>query len=526
MAETIPAPSPTVIPTSPPARPTPSPERLAQIIEAGPDSPTVFNPLLPESASAQRAIDNLFDTLLGVDARTAALEPHLASSWDMSTDNLTVTFHLRADVTWHDGQPFTARDITFTFDAIRKTDAAPLLKARLAAITGFSAPDDRTVVVAFGRSACPLLSEVGQIPILPRHLLEGKELTDTSFNTQAAVGTGPFRFGQRDLSGGVHLLRNDHYFLGAPRFEEWVYRPISDTLTLQAALKSGDVDLAAISPADAAALEKETSLRLLAYSQPEYAAVILNTIQPTLSDVRVRQALSYAIDRRRLLDETLGGRGTLIDGPLLPGHWAYSAATETHDYNPARARQLLAEAGWEDTNGDGLLEKDGALLRMGLSVNGENALRQNIALRVQRDWLSIGVAAEVQPIEFPSLVERLFGHHFDAAVFSWPVHPDPDQTRFWASDQNALWSGFNVASYANTEKVDPALQAGREAGACSPQNRAPAYAQVQAALAADQPYIFLFAPTAYVAANNRFEGPLPGPYASLSWNIVHWQPKS
>ena len=220
------------------------------------------------------------------------------------------------DVTWHDGQPFTARDVTFTFDAIRKTDAAPPLKARLAAVTAFSAPDDRTVVVAFSRSACPLLSEVGQIPILPRHLLEGKELTDTGYNTQA-VGTGPFRFGQRDASGEVHLLRNDHYFLGAPHFNEWVYRPISDTVALQAALKSGDVDLAAISPADAAGLEKEASLRLLAYSQPEYDAVILNTIQPALADVRVRYALSDAIDRRKLLDETLGGRGTLIDGPLL-----------------------------------------------------------------------------------------------------------------------------------------------------------------------------------------------------------------
>ena len=136
------------------------------------------------------------------------------------------------------------------------------------------------------------------------------------------------------------------------------------------------------------------------------------------------------------------------------------------------------------------------------------------------------MAAEVQSIEFPSLVERLFGHHFDAAIFSWPVHPDPDQTRFWASNQNALWSGFNVASYSEYRKGrSQRLQAGLWAGACSPQTRAPAYAQVQAVLAVDQPYIFLFAPTAYVAAGTRFEGPLPGPYAGLSWNIAQWQLK-
>jgi peptide/nickel transport system substrate-binding protein len=513
----------TLTPPPPPATLTPSAERLAQVIEAGPEAPAVFNPLLPAGASAQRVIDNLYDTLLTIDAQSAALEPRLASTWQVSTDNMTVTFHLRTDVTWHDGQPLTARDVVFTFDAIRKLDAAPALKAQLAFASRVLAPDDRTVVIGFDRSACPLLAEVGQIPILPRHLLEGRELTNANFNTRAPVGTGPFRFERQDASGDVHLSRNDQYFLGVPHFSEWVYRPITDTAALSAALHDGALDLATVSSEQAVALDTAGASRLLAYPQPEYYAIILNMGQPSLEDVRVREALSAAIDRQGLLGEVFAGRATLLNGPLLPGHWAYTAATAPESYDPARARRLLAEAGWTDSNHDGLLEKNGTPLRIGLSVNGENALRQSIAARVQRNWLAVGVAAEVQAVEFSTLVERLFGHHFDASVFSWPVHADPDQTRFWASSQNVLWSGFNVASYSSIDKVDPALHEGLWAAACDPKIRAPAYAQMQAALAADLPYIFLLAPNAYVAASARLAGLQPGPYAGLSWNIEQWQ---
>lgn len=507
--------------TAPPATATISPERLSEVIEAGADVPSVFNPLLPEAAPAQRVIDNLFDTLLTVDAETGQVTPHLASGWDISTDNLMVTFHLRSDVVWHDSEPFTADDVAFTFEAIHQAGVSAVLKARLNAVTGVSSPDSQTLVVSFSRSACSLLPDIGQIPILPGHLLRGQELTDAKFNTEAPIGTGPFRFKALSSSGDVELLRNDKYFLGSPHFSAWVYRRISDTAALPADLNAGAVDVAELSPAQTAQLEPPS--RLLTYQKPEYYAIVLNTAQSPLVDVAIRQALSCAIDRDKLVSEVLGGRGTVIDGPILPGHWAYSVPEDLHHYDPAQAQQLLTEAGWTDANHDGIREKNGVPLRIGLSVNGENPIRTAIAARVQRDWLSVGVAAEVQTVEYAVLVERLFGHNFGAAVFSWPVHPDPDQTRLWASDENAMWSGFNFASYSNTVQVDAALYAGLVAEACNPKDRASAYAEVLSALAADQPYIYLFVPNAYLATSARLEGVRPGPYASLSWNIWQWQ---
>lgn len=487
--------------------------------------PPSFNPLSPgEDDPARRVIDNVFDTLLVVNAGDAALEPGLASAWSVTTDTLTVTFSLRADAVWHDGEPFTAADVLFTFDAVEAPRVDTPLKSNLAQVRGYLAPDSHTVIVSLSRPDCSVLYDLAQIPILPRHLFESGELTTDALELDVPIGTGPFRFGTRLPGGGVRLERNETYFAGVPAFRSWTYRPITDTAELIHSLQAEEVDLAPVYPQQAASFPQDGPVRLLSYPQPEYFALILNHSAPYLEDPRVRQALAHAIDRPRLVQELLGGAGRVIDMPWLDQHWACDASPTVYAYDPQRAERLLREAGWSDTDGDGLLDRDGAPLHIGISVNGENALRSRIALAVQRYWIAVGISAELRYVEFPVLVENLFTHRFDAAAFSWPIHADPDQAHLWMSAKNGPRPNFNFAAYED-ERLDEALLAGLTAAGCDSDLRTQAYSQAASIIARELPYIFLFVSDDFVAVNTRLEGVQPGPYAGLGWNIHRWRPR-
>jgi len=512
----------TLAPTPTPLPPTAAPTPHVGVVEAGSAIPTGFNPLLPDNAPSQRVTDNLFDSLLRVNAQSAVLEPALASQWTLSTEGVTVTFRLRDDVLWHDGQPFTADDVVYTFDAIRDPKLGSPFQANLAGVARFYAPDRQSFVVALTYPDCSALYAIGQVPILPRHLLAGKDSPAEGFNTTNPVGTGPFKFKAKLPGGEVHLERNERYFAGAPQFPEWTYRPISETQQLVRDLETGAVDLAPVPRETIGAFSAGSPVSVTAYLQPEYYVVILNTAYPPLADVKTRQALAEAIDRSRLVQEVLQGHGRVIESSWLPGHWASSGPAASLEYNPDVARRLFSEAGWEDQNKDGLLDKKGVPLEISLSVNVENPLRKGAALAVQHDWITNGVSAEVHFVNFPSLVEKLFAHKFQAAIFSWPVHPDPDQSQIWASGEAEKYVGFNFGSYSNPS-VDDALARGLAAAGCDGPARAKAYQQAVAALAQDRPYIFLFVPEAFLAANRQLAGVQPGPYADLSWNIPQWR---
>lgn len=386
----------------------------------------------------------------------------------------------------------------------------------------FYAPDAQSFVAVLSRPDCSALYGIGQVPILPRHLVSGHDARAQAFNTTAPVGTGPFKFESRLPDEGVQLGRNERYFAGAPQLPQWTYRPISDTQRLLGDLEAGLVDLAPV-PRDAVGSISATGpVSVAAFLQPEVYAVVLNALYPPLADAKTRQALARAVDRPRLLREVLDGRGRLLDSSWLPGHWASADPLTSTEHSSESAQRLFSEAGWEDTDGDGLLDRNGVPLQIGLSVNVENPLRKGAALAVQRDWIENGVSAELHFVDFPALVEKLFAHVFQAAIFSWPVHPDPDQNQLWASDQAEKYVGFNFSSYSNPT-VDEALASGTAAADCDRAARAEAYRRVMAELARDQPYVFLFSPETYVAANSQLEGVRPGPYADLSWNISQWR---
>lgn len=507
--------------TTPTWTPTPLPQG-GQVVEVGLAKISTLNPLLAaEDDDLARAVGGLlFDSLLRLDARTAVLTPGLARDWQVSADGRTFTFYLRPDVTWHDGRPFSSADVTFTLALAGDAQGPSPYRFDLAGISQVTAPDDKTVSVTLNQAGCDALYAVGRVPILPRHLLAGKALAEAAFNRRP-VGTGPFVFEARKADGRLVLRANGDYWAGQPLLDGWTYQPVSDVSALQQAVKSGQAHLARLPDGLEAAWLPET-WRLVVYPADRWYFLALNNAQTALGDAAVRRALALALDRQRLLEVALGGQGALIEAPWLAEHWVLAGASLAPlAYAPEQASQLLNQAGWRDGDGDGLLDRAGEPLSLRISANVGHPVRERIAILVQQYWQAVGVSAQVEMLPWGVFLDDLFSHAFQVAVFDWPLEPGPDQTWLWAAGENTPGDGFNFVSYASPQ-ADALLAQGRAALGCDPARRAAAYQALARQLAADQPYVFLFAPHRRLAMDEALTGPQPGPYGGLYWNVAGW----
>jgi peptide/nickel transport system substrate-binding protein len=476
--------------------------------------PITLNPLLADDEASLAVTGLVFDSLLAVDPWTGALLPNLARAWRVSADGLTITFDLRDDVLWHDGEPFSAKDVEFTFEAIAKLGADSPHWFNLALVEEFQALDTKTFLVKLSEPNCSALYDLGLLPIVPRHVLPQQAM---------AIGTGPFVFKDWLQDDPIALIRNAHYWRGAPHLDAWTYRVLADAEQLLAELEAGQIDVAHIRPEDLAGVEAAGHCEVYRYPTAEGYFIAFNNNHPVLGDRKVRQALSYALDREGLVDQILLGQGTLLATGLLPGHWALQEGTGSrlYDYDFGEAQRLLAEAGWSDSDGDGILDREGEPFQLSLTTNADNTTREAIAILAGQYYRAIGVVAQVELVEWGNLLGRMFNHTFDVAVLSWPLELDPDQREFWHCEENALGSGFNFVSYCDPY-LDGLLIEGATMPSCDGERRAEIYGEMVSILAEDRPYDFLFAPDKLLAANRRVVGPDPSPFAGPYWNVVDW----
>jgi peptide/nickel transport system substrate-binding protein len=491
------------------------------VVEGGLADVVTFNPVLADDRISLAVIELLFDRLLAVDPQTGSIVPGLASSWQVSADGLTITFILRDDVLWHDGQPFSAADVEFTFKTIVNPAVGSPYQADFSRVEEFKAVDETTFVVTLADADCSILYDLGSVSIVPRHILGNDDIQTSPFNTNP-VGTGPFVFGEWAVGDHVTLLRNPRYWGKAPYLDAWMYKVVADEEALLASLQAGQHDVIPLSLDDLASVEAAGHFQIHRYPANEYYFIGYNTDHPILGDVRVRQALSQAVDRQHLVDRILEGQGQLLGTGLLPAHWAHSQElAQDVPFDPARAAQLLAEAGWVDDDGDGIRDRKGEPLRLRLSTNGGNPTREAIAILAQQYYLAVGVAAEVELMRWGNFLEDIFTHDFDVVVFSWPLALDPDGWELWHSSESVLDSGFNFVSYHNP-RVDELLLQGLRVPKCEEARRATIYSEIATILAKDQPYTFLFAPYNLIAVNERVGGVTPSPFAGLHWNLADW----
>ena len=444
----------------------------------------------------------------------------LAESWDISTNGLEITFHLRKGVKWHDGHPFTAADVFYTYQVTidPKTPTAyagDFLKVKKAMVL-----DDYTFLVTYDKPFAPALISWGSA-ILPRHLLAGLDITKSPL-TRHPIGTGPYKFKEWVAGQKIVLVANPDYFEGRPYIDGHITRIIPDMATLFLELRAQGIDISGLSPLQ---YTRQTENKLFQnnfnkyrYLSFAYTYLGYNLKNQLFGDKRVRQAISYAINKEEIISGLLLGLGKPATGPFKPGTWAYNGNVKIYNYNPQKARELLKEAGWQDSNGDGTLEKDGRPFVFEIVTNQGNETRQKCAEIIQRQLAEVGIQVKIRILEWAAFINDFINkRRFDAVIMGWTIPPDPDSYDVWHSSKTAP-EELNFISYKNTE-VDEMVEKGRST--FDQRQRKKYYDRFQEILAEDQPYTFLYVPDNLIIINKRFRGIEPAPIG-LEYNFIKW----
>jgi len=392
-------------------------ERLVVLLE---DPPRNLDPRFTSDSTSMRVSRLVFSSLVTVDNPSLSPEAQLAASWEVDSKRPSRwVVRLRTGVHWHDGTPFTATDVVYTFQSVMDPDVgSPFREPYQANIASVRALDKHTVEFILHRPYATFVTDL-VLGIVPRHLCESY---DHRFKDGHYVGTGPFMFVARHGERRMDLKAFSEYMDTPATVPHIVLRTIRDEGTRLMALLGGSADLMqnGVSPVLMSVLAREPSLKVHSVPSIAFTYVALNLRHPALKDRRVRQALAYAIDRKRIIDTYMGGRATSSTGMLAPFHWAYEEKTKQYDYDPKRARSLLAKAGY----GPG--QKP---LKITIKIS-THRFRRTVARAITQAWRTIGVDADVRAFEFGTFFSDIKQGNFEAYLLDLPEPIEPDMYRW------------------------------------------------------------------------------------------------
>src|SRR5262245_11055109 len=450
----------------------------------------------------------------------------MAESWAFSKDCSELTFKLRRDVKWQDGRPFTAADVLFTYKTMVDPRTPAPFKEGYLVVKDVEAPDPYTVRVGYAKPYARAL-DTWTDSMLPKHLLEryaseGK-LRESPQNRQP-VGTGPYRFQEWQTGEKVVLVANPDFYAGRPYISRVVYRVIPSQATIFLELKAKGVDYVRTLTAFQYTRQTDYPAFRKAYNKFRYPSAYytflgFNLKDPRFADRRVRRAFAHAINKHELIEGVVLGLAREANGPIRPGTWAFTDDVRRYDYDPEKARLLLAEAGWKDRDGDGIVQdKDGKPFVFTLLTNQGNDERKKVAEIIQQRLRDVGVKVEIQVIEWAAFIkEYVKPRRFEAIILGLGTGVDPDQYVVWHSSQSGP-EQMNRTGYANPE-VDRLLEQGRSL--CDRNDRLQYYHRIQEILAEDLPMLFLYFKDELPVVSSRVHGIKVAP-AGILYNFTEW----
>jgi peptide/nickel transport system substrate-binding protein len=483
--------------------------------------------LIPNITSDQSSHDIgglIYSNLVRTD-KNLRLEGELADGWEISKDQLTITFRLRKGVKWQDGQELTAKDVDFTYRYMIDPKTPTAYAESFRQIRYAEIVDPYTFRVTYEKPYAPALLSWG-IWILPSHILEptwraGVDLRTTQQNRHP-IGSGPYVFQEWQAGEKIVLESYHNYWEGRPYINRVVYRIIPDQSTIFLELKAKNIDMAGLTPiqyrrqTDYPAFRKAfTKYRYLANA---FTYLGFNLLDSRFQDKRIRQAMAYAIDKQEIIDGVLLGLGQAAQGPYKPGTWWYKSEVKTYPFNPERAKTLLAELGWREKNGDGVLMKEGKPFSFTIMTNQGNSVRQQTAEIIQRRLRAVGIDVKIQIVDWAAFINTFIRkRQFEAIILGWGLGLDPDQYDIWASTQTGP-DQLNHISY-KYPKVDELLEAGRRT--FDEVKRKEIYWEFQDIMAEELPVVFLYVPDALPVVSSRVRGIEPAA-AGITYNFTKW----
>lgn len=535
--------------------------------------PTALDPLLASDAFSADIRGFLFPAFVGVDPATAQFADNqpgaFVTTWEISEDGTTYIFNLRQDLFWTDGEQIDADDVLFVWDAINSGDIESPLSFFLDQVANVEKVDDFTVRVTFNEADCDALNNVGFLRPYPSQIApeDLSTLPDQPFNQHLSPSAGVYTFGEMRPADAITLLANPDYVdaeLGYINNDGYVALNVPDLTAEVERFLAGEL-LVIQGPqearrADIYAAEERGEVTVYSYPGDAWDYLAFNLADPTNPQdgwdadgnpidqgihpifgnteqgKEVRRALNLALDIEDIIDRATFGEGTQMSSYIIPSSWAFDPTIEPVPYNLEEAAAMLDAAGWPNSDpsdpasvrvcdGCGTTE-DGTEFRFQLLTNEENARRTAIITIAQENWAQIGVMAEIQTLEFFSLLDILDAQTFDAYVIGWvSAYPDrPDVTQIFTPAGDVVGGCSDCGSY-NSPQLNQLNQQARLLPGCDVEERKALYSEAQRVVQEDTPYIFLFVRNGFYAARNNIEGFDPFP-AQMFWNADTWAVRS
>ncbi len=508
-----------------------------------------LNPILFDDATSNEVIAMIYNGLIGQDPVTGEYNcvDVLCESWEVSDDGLTFTFTLRDDLKWSDGEAVDSADFKFTYDAVNSELVESPRTYVWEGLESIEAPDPTTIVVKYSEVRCDAVGNLG-LGILPEHLYadDFSDIMESPDNEAPRLSAGPFSFQSWTRDDNVIIVRNDAYSDGAPIMDGQIYRVVPDAGARLAQLQSGEIDIVELQPSQLSAIEGNPAITRYSWNddgytyigfnlgnpdnvlpgQDEEGNIIPQDPHPILGDKRVRQAIAYSLDYQSILDDIFLGQGYLMGANVLPAvTWAHNPDVQPYVQDLERAAALLEEAGWVDSDGDGVREKDGLPLKLSLITNATNPARVDMGAYIQDELNSLGFNIDFQALDFGTLRDLADSQTYDMYILGWQgLGSDPNDDAFWLSNQDVPGSGFNNVSFYN-ERVEELLQTGVTVPGCAPEDRAPYYMEIQEIMHDELPYLWVRGTVANIGFNSNWANVDPQQWSTY-WNVNQWALKS
>ena len=453
----------------------------------------IINPILTSETISVNLMDLIFSGLVSFDNSGQAI-PDLAKRWEVSEDGLVWTFYIRDDVEFHDGYPLTAHDVEFTYKSIIDPKNKSPMKERYDLVERIEIEGDYILRIFLKYPSAPFISRLGRA-IAPKHILENVDLRHTPFN-QRPIGSGPFRLIDWTEDDTIMLDANRKYFRkDRPILDSLVFKSYPDRQSALQSIAHGEMDIAlGLAASDLLFVRNRMAFRIYSVPAAVYYAVVLNLEDQVFKDIRVRKTLDYAIDRNSIIQNQLKGHGNICTGPFVANSWASNPNVKPTPYNTQRARELLEQAGWLDTDEDGVLERDEVPFEISLKVPNISDTLGRIAIAIEAQLMKIGIRVELEYVDD----SELYGAPFQAIVTMITAGDDPEYTRrSWHSKSGDA----NLASY-NNSFVDNLMDMGSQEG--NMEKRKIIYHKIHEIIHDDCPAIFLASAFDYIGSNYRF----------------------
>jgi peptide/nickel transport system substrate-binding protein len=512
--------------SNPPSKPT------GQVVAGISQEPTVFNPLLLHIEVDEGVYMNLFSPLWSVDPKgpfvpeLAAVVPTIANG-GISKDGKDWRIKLRSGVTWHDGAPFSADDVKYTLDLLNNPDFPAYSRAGHSLVKNITVVSPTEITWQMEHAFAPYPSILSWTYIVPAHILGKSKDPRTSSFANAPVGTGPFKWSQRVPGDHITLVANEKFHGPGPYVETLIFKYVPDLTVLFTQFQTGDIDyiglqgISADHYAEAAKLPNRTVVKS---PQPFIETYSFNLGQPQFKELAVRQALYLAMDKDSIIRDIYYGLPTPAESYLPTQSWAFNPDLPKHEYDPAKAKKMLDNAGWKP-GADGIREKAGVRLDFTTSTTAGNHLREQVQQVLQQGWQEIGVKITIK--DLPPAV--MWGDYWMKSQFQTGVAgidfmtgADPDATDYFDSDATPAkgGSGQNTFQYVSAD-VDALLKQG---GAQLDQAaRKPIYQKIQADVRHDLPFLPIFQYTMVEGTKSNLLGYEPNVNVrSNCWNIRTW----